>query len=250
MLAKDRMATMKTMCLGDSLTAGNPGRSFVRYLPASWGCVNRGIGGETLLGLLGRVERNPPPEGEMVIVETGGNDLLLPYMHENRPAWRSFVETIYRNGMRVSETEAEFESNYRRLAELLAQRSGRLLCVGLPMLGEQEGSALNSRAAAYADIVARVARDSGADFVDLHGWQRSRAGGSPYLLGEMPDSLAADAVALREEGAEAAACRARGLEITVDGVHLNKRGAEGLAAMIVARFEGPASSHPEAIAQD
>ena len=221
-----------TICLGDSLTAGHPGRTFLRYMGAERRCVNRGLGGATLLGLLGRIERGPVPEASTVILEIGANDILLPYMHENRPLWRSFVETIYRSGMLPSRTPESFEENYRALLGRLLDRAERILCVGIPMLGEEKGSPLNRRVEELGRIVERVARDGGATFLDLFAWQSVTAGGSAYLLGETPDSLAMDSVSLRDESAEAAACRERGLEVTVDGVHLNKRGALQLATML------------------
>ena len=48
---------MKTVFLGDSLTAGMPGVSYWRFLSDKSKLINRGLGGDTLAGATGRAEK-------------------------------------------------------------------------------------------------------------------------------------------------------------------------------------------------
>jgi hypothetical protein len=173
---------------------------------------------------------------EVAVVGIGANDLFLPYMHRTRPAWRPFIERLYRNGMTPCENIDIFADSYALLLDVAATLVDRVVCVGLPLLGEQRGSALNAEAALHNSAIERVAAERGLAFVDFAAWEGQIVGGSSYLLGELPESLAADARLSRDEAAEDALCLARGLKATVDGVHLTRGSAERLAGLIAEKL--------------
>jgi lysophospholipase L1-like esterase len=105
---------MKIVFLGNSLTWGGYGGNFVKEVAKQLHeheFVNAGVGGDTVINLLRRlesvIETHKP---DVIFVMVGGNDATSYTMPATRPYYKKAKEL--ENGMVTPE---EFETNYREL---------------------------------------------------------------------------------------------------------------------------------------
>ena len=105
---------MKIVCLGDSLTWGGYGGNYVdalRRLMPEHEFVNAGVGGNTVINLLRRLDDDVlVHEPDAVLIMVGGNDAIS----YSQPKTRSY----YRQGQDIAETFVSpeaFQAGYRDL---------------------------------------------------------------------------------------------------------------------------------------
>ena len=224
--------TQRVLCLGDSLTAGELGISWLNRLALrpsmkSYDLINAGENGFTLAGLECRLEKeqNKAPLPDILVVEGGANDILLPHMQTLGRDWDPFIRKLQRHGSHPASSDAEFEQTLKRILSI-ADSAGisTVICCTIPCLGEDLTSELNRKRQTFNRIIrenAPLCADPALRFErELLPFQP----GSPYLF-KTPEELPEDALAVRKEGAETLS-RLRGLRLTIDGAHLNNRGAD------------------------
>lgn len=229
--------TVKILCLGDSLTAGTLGISWLEILrerPAlqGWELINAGENGFTMAGLesrlTGYLEREDAPD--ILILEGGANDILLPHMQSAGRAWDPFIRRLLRHGSPPAASLSDFQNTLARIGET-AERAGigKTISCTIPCLGENLDSPLNRRREEYNRIIKRnssLVADTAPAFEDI---LRSLSPSS-YLF-ETPEQLQEDALTLSSRGEEEL-CAKRGLRLTIDGAHLNSRGARIFAESV------------------
>jgi lysophospholipase L1-like esterase len=122
---------MKIAFLGNSLTWGGYGGSFVaeiqKRLPQH-DLINAGVGGNTVINLLRRLDTVLDAEPDGVFVMTGGNDAISNIYPETRPYYKK-AQAIP-NGLVTPE---QFAQTYRELLTQIQMRH-TLAWVGLPPL--------------------------------------------------------------------------------------------------------------------
>lgn len=169
--------------VGDSITdshrdrsdASSLGDGYVRIIANDLGdaatVVNVGISGNRAVDLAARWDRD---------VARTSPDVLTIYIGVN-DTWRRFDRDD-------ETTAAAFESTVRGLVDTDVVRSSRVIFVEpylLPVREEQNGwlDDLNGK----RDVIARIAREIGADLVPLHGILTRAANGDPAALA--PDGV-------------------------------------------------------------
>lgn len=218
------------LCLGDSITEQGWGvkgnRGWVAELASAYArradIVNRGYGGfttRTLEPIANRVFASLDASGEKTVVTTvflGANDSNAD------------------SGTRLPQQNVpieEYESRLRRIAQGAMSRSDAVLLIAPgPVDDRRWPTRSNAHVKAYGEAVARIARDTGALFVDLLD-----AAGGPF-----PDrsTLASDS-------------EAPWLDLLSDGLHLSSSGNALLAERILATLRARAPrSAPEGVPQD
>jgi lysophospholipase L1-like esterase len=223
---------MVVTLMGDSLTAGNLGIPYSRYLnlPADFRVVNRGRDGDTVLGILDRLDDAIRSDGpDVVVVQVGANDVLLPEMAARGGAWKGFVDGIIAAGSRPSPDPRLFSDRY---ADLLLRISAwgidRIVCVTVPPAGENLDSErnrkreeINRRIRTAAGNGGAILADVAADFEkELENLQMP----SEWFFDD-PEQFITDARILRKEKSAMRLSETRGLYLTMDGAHLNEQGA-------------------------
>lgn len=198
---------MRIAFLGDSLTEGVPGESYLRRLESTLPghtLLNWGRGGDTVVSLherLGELAFEPRPDA--VFLWVGVNDAIVmesPYYLTGREA----------GGNEVFAADDEFAYYYRRTLDHLSPRAGRVLAVGPLFCGEDLRDPLNSRIAGLAAIVRGLCRDyPNLGFVDM----REEFFADEAAARALPDPF--------------------GLRFTVDGVHLGSTGADIVARVLL-----------------
>jgi len=80
---------MKIICIGDSLTFGSVGYSYIKYLKPKIKAINAGVNGDTTLGAYKRLKKylgnSRYADVRTYIVSIGTNDIFLPYLSTLSP---------------------------------------------------------------------------------------------------------------------------------------------------------------------
>jgi lysophospholipase L1-like esterase len=226
--------------LGDSLTAGNLGCSFVEVLKqeprmAEHSLINAGVNGFTMEGIRLKMaatlkERSQP---EKMILGGGANDILLPYMQSMGPEWDPFIRKLKRHGSVPADNAQAFrETVEMTLSKAFDMKIPEILFCTIPCLGEDLSSALNRQRQEYNRIIKECCNHFNGAIFDCRclDWGlifekelRPSQPGSSYLF-RTPEDLGKDSQRLETEG-EDVLCQERNLVLTIDGAHLNSAGA-------------------------
>ena len=227
---------MKIALIGDSLTAGNLGVAYHRYLSTPEHLSDGmeidiyGRDGDTIAGMESRLdgilEKKSP---DLLLLEGGANDILLPEMLRRDPRWAAFTEEMARVGSRPAVSEKEFSRSYRNILST-ARRAGvsTLVCVTIPPLGEDNRGEHNIRRRVLNDIIRSIAVEYSAELADAAGvFEKALAQistPSDYFFSSA-EEFAADLRRIRRDRSAMPLSEERGLFFTVDGAHLNEEGA-------------------------
>lgn len=220
---------MKLVFLGDSLTWGGYGGSYVdalRRLMPEHEIINAGEGGNTAINLLRRLESDVlshDPDGVFVMV--GGNDAISFC----QPKTRSY----YRQGQQIDDgcvTIDQFEAAYRELLTQL-QLAHVLVWVGLPPI--EYNRTVVDTVRAYNERVREIARSLNVPVLNLM---------AAFTPDEVPERPPLDighilTIGRREQSGWNAfeeAQREGGYSFTFDGLHLTPESAEQVAEQIAA----------------
>ncbi len=220
---------MKLVCLGDSLTWGGYGGSYVeelRRLMPEHEIINAGEGGNTVVNLLRRLNDevlSHQPDGVFVLV--GGNDAISSC----QPKTRSY----YRQGQGIDDGEIdlhEFETSYRALLTEL-QQAHVLAWVGLPPIEYSPVTVETLKT--YNERAAQVAQSLNVPVLDL------LAALNPPTIPERPEldiSFILTIGAREKRGwTDYESARAEGnFTYTFDGLHFTPEGARKAAELIAA----------------
>lgn len=243
---KKRLKMKNIMFLGDSLTAGNIGASYLEVLKAEenlamCNLINAGENGFTMAGLQLKLEsylkENNTPEA--LVLEAGANDLLLPHMQKSGSAWDPFIRKLKRHGS----TPASSARDFRRVcsAVLSTALDGGITQVyvcTIPCLGEDLNTELNKQREEYNGILRDLCLEYSNDLFNCICLDAALevetilAGSRSDWLFSSPEELHHDAQFIIENG-EDILCQERKLLLTIDGAHLNKRGARVFSSLIM-----------------
>ncbi|MGM9522141.1 MAG: SGNH/GDSL hydrolase family protein [Oscillospiraceae bacterium] len=219
------------LCLGDSLTRGAVGYSYIKFLKKG-SYKNKGVNGDTTYGALRRLKkyrkRSWYGAADTCIVAIGTNDLLQPFLRNGNLIWRV---CFFRRERKKWATEPEiFEEYYRQILEIFKEDSKRAVLVGLTMI-QLNGYPMD-KLHEYNEIIRRLAAEYGAEFVDMLAAQEVECPGcrKDYSWGFTGLVRVLDIVAmLLLPFTKDTFSKARGLELTVDGVHFNSVSARLMA---------------------
>ena len=227
---------MRIAFYGDSLVKGNPGVAFLDVLQpmlSRHAFVNLGKGGDTVISLSRRIEKSEQTPSDLAVLWVGVNDVLsmLSLGHSalkwvtRQPRARDLVE---------------FRAYYHRILSRLRRSSDNILAISPLLIGEELSNPWNRK----LEELARIAHSAAASFdhtyyLDL----RARLAAVPAMREAsdyLPRSITRillDSLFLQgSAGIDRAATR-RGLHLTLDGVHLNSRGAQEVATLLRAEIE-------------
>ncbi len=219
----------KLLAAGDSLLAGRYGKSpldFSREI-SRFQLINRGQDGEPMAGILRNLEvhlRSNTPQ--ILLMDGGANDLLIPYMRENHPEeWIPFLRKMERHGSIAAASLKEYSDTLKRAIKLCEKFAlPFLILLTIPVICEDFSHPLHRAKKEMDQEIRRIASEGSevtqiilADFARvMDDALTSRQPGSPWLF-RSPQDLENDRTASPSPD--------RGLVYTTDGVHLNEQGA-------------------------
>ncbi len=236
---------MRVVFFGDSLTEGAVGPSYLPLLRERVAAdarlrgmelINAGVGGDTVLNLVRRVDRDVVPHApDVVVVFIGVNDCTTTLVRWSLPTprtlriWRYFSG---RKGVRGAITPKRFTSGLRNVVDSVRAHSGARVVLCTPVAHGESRRARSWRLlGAYVAAVRRVGAERGCPIVDLHAAAlRTLAEGAARRRRRI---LPAWWRAWRARHADIEQqARARGYLLTYDGIHLTGRGAALVADVL------------------
>jgi len=234
---------MTLMLIGNSLTAGNLGIAYSRYLDfpekPDNRIINLGLDGDTLQGVKNRLRKALEKEiPDILVIQTGANDILLPEMKSRGGDWASFVKAMTDRGSIPAAGPGEFLDIYSEMIEETTARGidiRDIICVTIPPLGENLQSSRNRIRRDFNRSILKAVKDTGAVPADaarefeqlLQGIETP----SDWFF-ENPEDFTADVKEVRRGKGAMKLSEERGLYLTMDGAHLNEKGAELMAGVI------------------
>lgn len=238
---------MTVLLIGNSLTAGNLGIPYSRCLklpensPSENRIINQGLDGDTLLGVRNRLEAALETENpDVLVIQTGANDILLPEMDSRGGLWTPFVREMEKRGSIPTTEPEEFSELYTEMLKTAVSHGVDIrciICVTIPPIGEVLHSGRNRKREVYNREIRRVVEESGANLADVSSeferiLQKIETPSDWFF--NSPVDFTADVKEVRRGKGAMRLSEERGLYLTMDGAHLNEKGAELMGKVISA----------------
>ncbi|MFT4416771.1 SGNH/GDSL hydrolase family protein [Fredinandcohnia humi] len=231
---------MKVALWGDSLTDGKPGVAFVNVLKERLPdiqFVNYGKPGDTLKSMYKRLyEEKVETRYDMVFIWIGVNDIYSKALGvKQHPVVRD---------------EQEFKDYYQKVIELAQNWTSKIIIVTPAIIGEQPENQWNKELGRFVSIMKElpllfsnvILLDIHKLFVDVLKDQAS----SNYITLK-PLKVIGDVLFIKKPEKVEKKSKSRGLILTLDGVHLNGKGANLVAKyyeeQILSYGEGALNTH-------
>lgn len=224
----------KILFAGNSLTHGHLGRGFLPLLREDFPGVefiNWGKGGDTLAGIGNRTLKCMAKDSSIagLVIEAGHNDIILPDFMNKTLVHKSIAKTFYRKASAPALTPGEFISRYREtIRSIRALSSCPLAVTTLSCISEDLTSPPNIKRSRFNEEIRKMAGEEDLLLLDVAKRFDSileESGGSSYLMDDVVKLTRADKRASGSDQDAKALSKERGLVLTIDGVHLNGRGA-------------------------
>lgn len=221
------------ICVGDSLTHGIVGWSYIDFSRFKSRMVNHGVDGDTLAGVTQRIDSilKESPKCGQLILSVGTNDSLMPFM-STQFGWRK--EMSLRSRLKQCERKDElFAEHYRELVQRILSSGMSAVLVGLPAI-ELKGYPVDEHER-RSESIKSIADELGTQFVDIaavmHKLSPTDEAHYEWTARKLLRVLDAAAMQLAPITKDMCA-RHRRLNLTVDGVHWTSETAGAIARAI------------------
>ena len=229
----------KVALFGDSITNGRIGISYTQFL--SFDYKSYAKDGLTINSIFKEIEKVVVDESQIILIQGGGNDLLIPHMAQISSDWAKGAKYMLQGDNYPLVDENQFLDF---VEQSLSKIKNKILFCSLPLLGEDINSLLNQKRKSRNDnLKALVKSFKNILWCDITSDLEKISSKSNYLL-ETPAQMAQDA--LKADHTKDALSSKRELKVTIDGVHLNSVGAKSVANVINRAFS-QLSLHERAI---
>jgi lysophospholipase L1-like esterase len=214
---------------GDSLTEGFPGVAYFDILEKALPdheLLNYGKGGDTVISIYRRtLDLQLDKPSDIAFLWIGTNDVFA------KISWfYPILKTLSKQPWAAN--HAEFERQYHLLLKYLCRFATRVITVPPVFMGEDLHNKWNKEMGKLSGIIKKVSNSyDTVEFLDLGKIFYAKLEGKP-LSNYLPKSAARvimDVLLLQEDDQIDRKSRERGLHYTLDGVHLNSKGAEIVA---------------------
>jgi lysophospholipase L1-like esterase len=222
---------MRIAFVGDSLTQGIPGCSYLKILRErlpDCRLVNLGVGNDTVISAYRRIRRiaglHVDEPFDMAFLWVGVNDVA------REAKWWVRLANALRRQPRPRDTD-EFTSYYGRALDVLCRLSRRVVAVSPSIRGEDIDNRWNRELGTLAGIIEDLAARRGqVSYLDVRASLLQALDGKP-MSSYRPKThqILLDGLTLQKRAQIDRKAAERGLHLTLDGVHLNGAGAELVA---------------------
>lgn len=226
---------MKILFIGDSLIKGSVGVNWVKRLAVKnpdWIVENAGVNGETLLKIKERLDKklSEPGDYDIVFFEAGINDLLIPAMAGKGFLFRRTQKHLLAKKYNPLNEPHAFEKTFRQvISDIKSKTTATIILTTLSCMNESLEFYLNKKRYAYNHIIRDVAIETGCSLVDtgalFDGYLR-RCRTTDYFLESFFNTSLYDQFQCSVLGCADYLSKKRKLHLTIDGLHLNTRGAK------------------------
>jgi lysophospholipase L1-like esterase len=237
------------VCVGDSLVRGQVSVNFVDILRHRMGAdgfrfVNAGINGDLAYNVLMRLDMVVAQKPDFVVTLAGTNDVNATLSGK--------AARFYRLYKRLPQppTPEWYRDNVIQIVRLLKEKtSASIALASPPVLGEALASLPNERIRAYSGLLKEIAAQEQVRYVPVHERQEEYLREVQHTEGRPHDSSIMLVLTsfLRHYVLRRSfdtISRQNGFHLTVEGIHLNSRGAGIVADEIEAFLRASVSLPP------
>lgn len=229
----------KVLCIGDSLTFGNVGYSYVKFLE-KLKIINKGLNGDPILGIEKRLKKYLSlkcyKDIDLIILWGGTNDILLPNLKKVSAFWNiSNTLRPFFFGYHYCESDEEFYNVYERIIQNLQKSNKKVLLLGLPK-AELKNLNINYKLQERSRMIEELSIKYNLDFIDIYkimdelNFPTKSLG---YSWGMLNLTRIFDAfLMIIYPPSKKQFSKMRKLNLTVDGIHLSEVSAKEIAKSI------------------
>ncbi len=228
---------MRILFLGDSITVGVPGVSYVKMIQSDnkdWKIANRAKGGDTVKSLYKRVkEMDDLDSFDHIFLFIGVNDIYGKLTKTYR-----ILKTLTKQ--RAAKNVELFTKQYTALVNHILSANRKLVIIPPLVIGEDYNSKWNTELFKLVESIKIIKDENKIDYIDSYTdfkKQLSTKTISSYLplkiselLKDVKELNTIELVDFRSES--------RGLYLTLDGVHINSVGATIISKSIIEYVNG------------
>ena len=229
----------KVLCIGDSLTFGNVGYSYIKFLK-KLKIINKGLNGDPILGIEKRLKKYMSlkcyEDVDLIILWGGTNDVFLPNLKKISVFWN--ISNTLRPllmGYHYCETDEEFHKVYERIIQNIQKVNKKVLLLGLPK-AEIKHLNINPKLQERSRMIQELSFKYNLDFIDIYKIMDeinfpTRSLG--YSWGMLNLTRIFDAFLMTIcPPSKKQFSKMRKLNLTVDGIHLSEVSAKEIAKSI------------------
>jgi len=211
--------------IGDSITEGKLGINFVDMIKCRYPdyCYhNKGKGGDTLLEVIERLVKILKEDRHqyfVIVIEAGHNDILLPYIKQR---W-SFMNI--KKVTPITQMGTLLDQSLKTISSLT---TAKIILTTLSCIGEIYNSQLNQKRRLINEQIERVGYKYNTHIADVSTAFDEiiiNSSSSSYFL-DNPINLAIDYFRSKKSRWADKISGRRNLNLTIDGAHLNNKGAQ------------------------
>lgn len=236
------MKKKKILCLGDSLTFGSAGYSYINGLSNDFKVINKGVNGDTTICAFGRlksyINNKKYKDVDRYIISIGTNDILLPYLSSISISWKIQTNpSLYLK--KCINDDNDFEIEYEKYLKLLKENNKEAILIGIPLLQLRHFSYDSIKRRNL--IIFNLANKYNFPFIDIFEIQRLMCNDNfkEYSWKYKNINRIIDYIIMALfPFTKNIYSKGRKLEFTVDGVHFNKLSADLLAKEVKSRLKG------------
>ncbi len=216
--------TKSILFIGDSITEGKIGIGYVdiiqHYFP-EFQYKNYGRGGDTISGIFTRllkILKTHTENYDIIVIEAGHNDLFLPYVKKK---WKF---TSIRKVTPLSKIKDFYDNGLRTVS---LHSKAKMVLTTLSCLGEDINSLINQKRRLVNSQIKEVGSKHKAYIADVSPFfdKILRKSISSYNFVDHPLNLVFDYFRSKRMNWVEKISRKRRLLLTIDGGHLNSKGA-------------------------
>ena len=235
-LRRSRPSAARLVCLGDSITRGSFGASYVSLLekhlsPAAWAVLNAGINGDLALNALARLEDVIAAQPTAVTILLGTNDILASMSPKD------FQSYVLMGKIRHPTGFADYQAHVGEIVRRLQEKTrAHIALMSIPLISEDLDHEVNRRGDAYSEYLRQLADRLNLQYLPVRETQKAylktaaTKGGQPF---EGSDRLGMSAIAGSLVGLSWDKISERsGNQLTIDNIHSNSRSAQMMADLI------------------
>ncbi|MEJ5928846.1 SGNH/GDSL hydrolase family protein [Corynebacterium sp. H128] len=227
------MQKRNILCVGDSLTRGGVGWSYVHFSEHRECLRNEGVDGNTLWGLTQRLPLllHSIRAESVCIIGIGTNDTLLPHLATVR-GWKTSM-SVRSTKMHCIRDDSAFAHAYRNMLNIVTNAGLTPVILGLP-LTEMEDYPIAEHEARNL-LLRQIAADDGHSFVDTAAAMRRAVASAERTIrwSRTPIPRIIDAATMQTVPATKDMwAHHRQLNLTVDGVHWSSKTAKAVASEV------------------
>ncbi|MFF2754097.1 SGNH/GDSL hydrolase family protein [Psychrobacillus sp. NPDC058041] len=213
---------MKVALIGDSLTEGRPGVSFYNILEEkfpNYTFVNLGKPGETVKSLHKRLSKTKlAKDYDLSFLWIGVNDV--------------YSKLLSVQAQPVAKDHVEFKEYYQSVFNIVLESSKKIVVVTPALVGEDINNVSNKEIKELSTIIESVAtHHENVHFLNMQTFFEKRLAdvNSSDYISTNPMRVMMDVFFYKKATKIDELSKKRGLNLTLDGIHLNSHGAQMVA---------------------